>query len=112
MQMDDTIIISVDDHAIETPEAFVRHYPEGKKDRAPRIVQDNGKDIWRWNGQRVPTIGLNAFVGRPRSVYGKEPGRKRGVEGKSVSGGGGGSGGGHIETKKYTKEIKPAKKEK
>src|SRR3546814_1509263 len=73
MQMDDMIIISVDDHAIEPPEAFVRHYPEGKKDRAPRIVQDNGKDIWLWNGQRFPTIGLNAVVGRPRSEYGMEP---------------------------------------
>ena len=73
MHMDDMIIISVDDHAIEPPEAFVRHYPEGKKDRAPRIVQDNGKDIWLWNGQRFPTIGLNAVVGRPRSEYGMEP---------------------------------------
>src|SRR3546814_3381235 len=72
MQMDDMIIISVDDHAIEPPEAFVRHYPEGKKDRAPRIVQDNGKDIWLWNGQRFPTIGLNAVVGRPRSEYRSE----------------------------------------
>jgi hypothetical protein len=37
--MDDMVIISVDDHAIEPPEAFIRHYPEGKKDQAPRIVQ-------------------------------------------------------------------------
>ena len=73
MQMDDMVIISVDDHAVEPPEAFIRHYPEGKKDRAPRIVQDNGKDIWSWNGQRFPTIGLNAVVGRPRSEYGMEP---------------------------------------
>ena len=39
MQMDDMVIISVDDHAVEPPEAFIRHYPEGKKDRAPRIVR-------------------------------------------------------------------------
>ncbi|HMT44312.1 MAG TPA: amidohydrolase, partial [Chakrabartia sp.] len=73
MRMDDMVIISVDDHAIEPPEAFVRHYPEGRKDKAPRIVQDGGKDIWVWNGQRFPTIGLNAVVGRPRSEYGMEP---------------------------------------
>ena len=73
MQMDDLVIISVDDHAVEPPEAFIRHYPEGKKDRAPRIVKDDGKDIWLWNGQRFPTIGLNAVVGRPRSEYGMEP---------------------------------------
>ena len=40
MKMDDMVIISVDDHAIEPPEAFIRHYPDGKKDRAPRIEQD------------------------------------------------------------------------
>ncbi|MEQ9661662.1 MAG: amidohydrolase family protein [Parasphingopyxis sp.] len=73
MEMNDMIIISVDDHAIEPPEAFIRHYPEGKKDRAPRVVQEHGKDIWLWNGQRFPTIGLNAVVGRPRSEYGMEP---------------------------------------
>ncbi len=73
MQMEDMVIISIDDHAIEPPEAFIRHYPEGKKYRAPRIVQENGKDIWLWNGARFPTIGLNAVVGRPRSEYGMEP---------------------------------------
>jgi predicted TIM-barrel fold metal-dependent hydrolase len=73
MQMDDMVIISVDDHAIEPPEAFIRHYPEGKRDRAPRIIRENGKDIWLWNGQRFPSIGLNAVVGRPRSEYGMEP---------------------------------------
>ena len=71
--MDEMVIISVDDHAVEPPEAFVRHYPEGKKDRAPRIVEEDGKDIWLWNGKRYPTIGLNAVVGRPRSEYGMEP---------------------------------------
>lgn len=73
MNMDDMIIISIDDHAIEPPEAFIRHYPEAHKDRAPRIVKENGKDIWLWNDQRFPTIGLNAVVGRPRSEYGMEP---------------------------------------
>lgn len=73
MQMEDMVIISVDDHAIEPPEAFIRHYPEGKKDRAPRIIQQDGKDVWLWNDQRFPTIGLNAVVGRPRSEYGMEP---------------------------------------
>lgn len=73
MRMNDMVIVSVDDHAIEPPEAFIRHYPQAHKDRAPRIVAENGKDIWLWNGQRFPTIGLNAVVGRPRSEYGMEP---------------------------------------
>jgi len=75
VQMEDMIIVSVDDHAVEPPEAFIRHYPEGKKDRAPKIIDKNGKDVWLWNGQIFPTIGLNAVVGRPRSEYGMEPTR-------------------------------------
>lgn len=33
MEMNDMVIVSIDDHAIEPPEAFIRHYPAGKKDR-------------------------------------------------------------------------------
>ena len=73
MNMQDMVIVSIDDHAVEPPEAFIRHYPQAHKDRAPRIVNEDGKDIWLWNGQRFPTIGLNAVVGRPRSEYGMEP---------------------------------------
>ncbi|MDB5715815.1 MAG: amidohydrolase [Sphingomonadales bacterium] len=75
MKMEDMIMISVDDHAVEPPEAFVRHYPEGKKDRAPKIIDKGGKDVWSWAGRHYPTIGLNAVVGRPRSEYGMEPTR-------------------------------------
>ena len=75
MKMDEMVIISVDDHAIEPPEAFIRHYPAGKQDQAPKIVDKNGQDVWLWNGQVYPTIGLNAVVGRPRSEYGMEPTR-------------------------------------
>jgi hypothetical protein len=35
MEMDDMVIISEDDHAIELLEAFIRHHPEGRKDLAP-----------------------------------------------------------------------------
>jgi predicted TIM-barrel fold metal-dependent hydrolase len=73
--MEDMIIVSVDDHVVEPPDAFVRHYPAGKKDRAPKIVDKGGKDVWLWNGSIFPTIGLNAVVGRPKSEYGMEPTR-------------------------------------
>jgi hypothetical protein len=75
MEMNDLVIISVDDHAVEPPEAFIRHYPEGKKDQAPKIIDKNGQDVWEWNGTIYPTIGLNAVVGRPRAEYGMEPTR-------------------------------------
>jgi len=75
MKMEDMVLISVDDHAVEPPDAFIRHYPEAKRDRAARIIEKNGKDIWFWNDTLYPTIGLNAVVGRPRSEYGMEPTR-------------------------------------
>ncbi|MGK2911454.1 MAG: amidohydrolase family protein [Sphingobium sp.] len=75
MRMEDMVLVSVDDHAVEPAEAFVRHYPEGKKDRAPRIIDRDGKDVWLWNDHVFPTIGLNAVVGRPRSEFGMEPTR-------------------------------------
>ncbi len=75
MDMNDMVIVSVDDHAVEPPEAFVRHYPADKKDRAPKIIDKNGQDVWSWNDTIYPTIGLNAVVGRPRAEYGMEPTR-------------------------------------
>lgn len=75
MEMDDLILISVDDHNVEPPEAFVRHYPLAHKEEAPRIVEKDGKDVWSFQGRIFPTIGTNAVVGRPRSEYGMEPDR-------------------------------------
>ncbi|MDB5445285.1 MAG: amidohydrolase 2, partial [Phenylobacterium sp.] len=73
MRMEDMIMISVDDHVIEPPDAFLRHFPAALKDRAPHVESADGKDSWVWEGKRYPTIGLNAVVGRPRSEYGMEP---------------------------------------
>ena len=75
MKMNDMVIVSIDDHAVEPADAFLRHYPESLRSEAPHIVDKDGKDVWMWNGQRYPTIGLNAVVGRPRSEYGMEPTR-------------------------------------
>lgn len=75
MKMQDMVIVSVDDHAVEPPSAFLNHYPADKKDRAPKIIDRNGQDVWSWNGAIYPTVGLNAVVGRPRAEYGMEPTR-------------------------------------
>jgi predicted TIM-barrel fold metal-dependent hydrolase len=73
MRMEDMILISVDDHVIEPRDAFIKHFPPSLKGDAPRIETADGKDFWVWQGNRYPTIGLNAVVGRPRSEYGMEP---------------------------------------
>ncbi|MEY4269019.1 MAG: hypothetical protein RLZZ58_235 [Pseudomonadota bacterium] len=75
MKMNDMIVVSIDDHAVEPADAFLRHYPEALRAEAPHIIDHGGKDVWMWNGTRYPTIGLNAVVGRPRSEYGMEPTR-------------------------------------
>ena len=75
MNMDDMIIVSVDDHAIEPPTAFLSHYPVAFRDEAPIVIDRHGQDVWKWNDTIYPTIGLNAVVGRPRSEYGMEPTR-------------------------------------
>ncbi len=78
MQMDDLVLVSVDDHVIEPKDAFIKHFPERLKSKAPHVVRSKGAagqevDAWYWEGQRYPTFGLNAVVGRPRSEYGMEP---------------------------------------
>jgi predicted TIM-barrel fold metal-dependent hydrolase len=73
MNIEDMIMISVDDHNVEPPEAFLRHYPEAHKAEAPRIIKKDGKDVWTFQDKIIPTIGTNAVVGRPRSEYGMEP---------------------------------------
>lgn len=75
MRMQDMIIISVDDHVIEPPNAFIGHYAAAHRDEAPRIIDHKDGVAWLWLGKRYPTIGLNAVVGRPRSEYGMEPTR-------------------------------------
>jgi len=75
MEMNDLVLISVDDHVIEPPNAFIPHYPAHAKDKAPRLVSADGKDFWLWQDRRYPTFGLNAVVGRPRNEYGMEPSR-------------------------------------
>jgi predicted TIM-barrel fold metal-dependent hydrolase len=73
MTLEDMILVSVDDHVVEPADAFLRHFPEALRARAPKIVSKNGKDLWFWEGKTYPSIGLNAVVGRPRSEYGMEP---------------------------------------
>lgn len=74
MKMDDMIMISVDDHLVEPPDAFIRHMPEKYKDRAPKIVKGaQGEDTWLVEDLELPNIALNAVVGRPYEEYGMEP---------------------------------------
>ncbi len=74
MNVDDLILVSVDDHVVEPPDMFDQHLPAKYKDLAPRVVRtDSGDDVWLYEGQELPNIGLNAVAGKPPEEYGIEP---------------------------------------
>jgi hypothetical protein len=74
MQLGDMILVSVDDHVCEPPDLFENHVSARWKDRAPRMVhRSDGTDVWVYEGQQVPNVGLNAVAGRPPDEYGIEP---------------------------------------
>jgi len=74
MQMDDMILVSVDDHVVEPPDMFDNHLTEEYKSKAPKVTRlASGCDVWEFNGQKLPNIGLNAVVGRVPEEYGVEP---------------------------------------
>jgi predicted TIM-barrel fold metal-dependent hydrolase len=74
MNLDDMILVSVDDHLCEPPDMFDEHLPAKWRDEAPKVIRtDDGDDVWSFNGQIVPNVGLNAVAGRPKEEYGLEP---------------------------------------
>ena len=83
---DDVQVISVDDHVIEHPQVFQDRLPEKYKERGPRIVEISGEStdplglvhtgvqqLWEYDGNRYPYIGLNAVAGKPKEEFGIEP---------------------------------------
>jgi hypothetical protein len=74
MQAEDLILVSVDDHVVEPPDLFEGRLPAKYADLAPKFVhKDDGTDVWVYEGQEIPNIGLNAVAGRPPEEYGMEP---------------------------------------
>ncbi|CAN5352193.1 amidohydrolase family protein [soil metagenome] len=72
MELNDLVLFSVDDHLVDPPSIF-DHVPASLKDKAPRIVTENGVDAWVYEGRVMPNFALNAVVGRPPEEYGFEP---------------------------------------
>src|SRR5690625_1543343 len=74
MNMNDMVIISVDDHITEPPDMFDKHLSGDDLKTAPKFGTDeNGKSFWTYQGMFMPSVGLNAVVGRPLEEYGMEP---------------------------------------
>ena len=71
---DDVQIISVDDHVIEHRTVWQDRLPEKFKEEGPRNVRDDeGRDVWWFEGEPHYNVGLNAVAGKPREEYGLDP---------------------------------------
>jgi predicted TIM-barrel fold metal-dependent hydrolase len=74
MQAEELVLVSVDDHVVEPPNMFDGRVPAKFKGREPKVVHnDDGTDVWSYEGNTIPNVGLNAVVGRPPEEYGIEP---------------------------------------
>ncbi|MGE0881159.1 MAG: amidohydrolase family protein [Acidimicrobiia bacterium] len=73
MRTEDMILLSIDDHSIEPPDLFERHMPAKYKADAPRLIQDNGRDQWVFQGAKVGMAGLAAVVSWPKEEWGFDP---------------------------------------
>lgn len=74
MQVEDLILVSVDDHVVEPPDLFEGRLSKKAAERAPFIQKlDNGREVWMFEGQALPNVGLNAVAGRVPEEYGLDP---------------------------------------
>jgi predicted TIM-barrel fold metal-dependent hydrolase len=74
MNMNDMMVISVDDHLCEPGDMFDRHLTGEDFATAPKLrTTDKGTDYWEYQGMKMPSVGLNAVVGRVPEEYGVEP---------------------------------------
>jgi predicted TIM-barrel fold metal-dependent hydrolase len=74
MKMNDMVIISVDDHISEPPDMYKKHLKGDDLKSAPQFVTSpDGTNYWEYQGLKMPSVGLNAVVGRPLEEYGMEP---------------------------------------
>jgi predicted TIM-barrel fold metal-dependent hydrolase len=68
-------LFSVDDHIVEPRDVWSARVPAKFKDRAPHVVEQDGREMWVWDGGYELTMGLNAVAGKPREEWGMEPAR-------------------------------------
>ena len=68
-------IFSVDDHVVEPPHVWSSRVPARYRDTAPHVIEENGREFWLYEDQRILTMGLNAVAGKPRDQWNMEPTR-------------------------------------
>lgn len=74
MKLNDLVLVSVDDHVVEPPDMFEGRLPAKYREFAPEFITNpDGTNVWRYNGETVMNVALNAVAGRPKEEYGIEP---------------------------------------
>lgn len=74
MDMNDLILVSVDDHAVEPADMFERHFPVHLRDQAPKIgLTAEGKERWNFQGIELGAAGLNAVASWPKEEWSNDP---------------------------------------
>ena len=69
-------LISVDDHLIEPATLWSDRLPRGLLERGPHVKDDpDGTQAWYYEGNRFPTLALNAVAGKPFDAFNLEPTR-------------------------------------
>jgi predicted TIM-barrel fold metal-dependent hydrolase len=79
-------LISVDDHVIEHPTVWQDRLPAKHRDAGPRVLVTDGteevpmlgrlpagRDVWLYQGELSPQVGLNAVAGKPYDQFGIDP---------------------------------------
>lgn len=69
------LMVSCDDHVVEPPHTFIERMPAKLRDRAPRVVEVEGREEWLFDGEMMPNVGFNAVAGRPVDEYSFDPTR-------------------------------------
>lgn len=71
MDVNELILVSVDDHLVEPPDLFEGRLSRAAAERAPYVVRlEDGRDAWMFDGNPLPSVGLNAVAGRVPEEYG------------------------------------------
>ena len=74
MLLDDVQIISVDDHVVEPPSVWQDRLPAKFRELGPRATRDEqGRDVWMFEGTPRYNGGLGAVAGKDRKDYGPDP---------------------------------------
>jgi predicted TIM-barrel fold metal-dependent hydrolase len=69
----DAQLISVDDHVIEHAKVWQDRLPAKFAEQGPRVVEQDGNEVWLLDGEVHMNIGLNAVAGKPAEEFGVDP---------------------------------------